>query len=91
MEDSLLFNYNRARLNWYTIDPSFFGGDSGWTGGSTSGPTIHAPRREQGGVPQPAVPLGTPENLPTLDLTFDPTVRGPYNYLPAEGVGPVPG
>ena len=25
--------------------------------------------------PNRQLPLGTPENLPTLDLTFDPTVR----------------
>ena len=41
--------------------------------------------------PNRQLPLGTPENLPTFDLTFDPTVRGPYNYLPAEGIGPIPG
>ena len=41
--------------------------------------------------PNRQLPLGTPENLPTFDLTYDPTIRGPYNYLPAEGIGPIPG
>ena len=28
---------------------------------------------------------GMPTNLPTLDLTYRPTERGPYNYEPFDG------
>ena len=40
-----------------------------------------APRGEQGGLPEPAVAAGDAGELADLDLTFDPSVRGPYNYL----------
>ena len=93
VEDSLLFNYNRARLNWYTIDPSFFGGGLPDGQVDVDVRSNHLMRLVENKevFPNRQLPLGTPENLPTLDLTFDPSVRGPYNYLPAEGVGPVPG
>ncbi len=93
VEDSLLFNYNRARLNWYTIDPSFFGGGLPDGQVDVDVRSNHRMRLVENKevFPNRQLPLGTPENLPTLDLTFDPTERGPYNYLPAEGVGPVPG
>ena len=32
-----------------------------------------------------------PTNLPTFDLTFRPTERGPYNYEPFEGSDHSPG
>ena len=93
VEDSLLFNFNRARLNWYTIDPSFFGGGLPDGEVDVEVRSNHLMRLVENKevFPNRQLPLGTPENLPTLDLTFDPTVRGPYNYLPAEGIGPIPG
>ncbi len=93
VEDSLFFNYNRARLNWYTIDPSFFGGGLQDGEVDLDVRSNHLMRLVENKevFPNRQLPLGTPENLPTFDLTFDPSVRGPYNYLPAEGIGPVPG
>ena len=93
VEDSLLFNYNRARLNWYTIDPSFFGGGLPDGEVDVDVRSNHLMRLVENKevFPNRQLPLGTPENLPTFDLTFDPNVRGPYNYLPAEGTASVPG
>ena len=93
VEDSLLFNFNRARLNWYTIDPSFFGGGLPDGEVDVEVRSNHLMRLVENKevFPNRQLPLGTPENLPTFDLTFDPTIRGPYNYLPAEGIGPIPG
>ena len=93
VEDSLYFNFNRARLNWYTIDPSFFGGGLQDGEVDLDVRSNHLMRLVENKevFPNRQLPLGTPENLPTFDLTFDPTVRGPYNYLPAEGIGSVPG
>ena len=54
VEDSLLFNFNRARLNWYTIDPSFFGG--GLPGGAPSAAALRAAARGYpGGVRCPII------------------------------------
>ncbi len=93
VEDSLLFNYNRARLNWYTIDPSFFGGGLPDGEVDVDVRSNHLMRLVENKevFPNRQLPLGTPENLPTFDLSFDPSVRGPYNYLPAEGTASVPG
>jgi cell surface protein SprA len=83
VEDSLFFNYNRARMNWYTIDPSFFGGGLQDGEVDLDVRSNHLMRLVENKevFPNRQLPLGTPENLPTFDLTFDPTVRGPYNYL----------
>ena len=35
LEDSLIYNYNRAALSWYTVDPQFFRG-SGLQDGQVS-------------------------------------------------------
>jgi len=93
-EDSLYYNYNRAKLAWYTIDPSFYS-NNGLDDGQVT-PEVrsdHAMRlvRQSEVFPLRELPFGTPENLPTFDLSFYPQERGPYNYLPAEGSGAVAG
>ncbi len=83
LEDSLVSNYNRAQLSWYTIDPQFFRG-SGLQDGQVSAEvkSDHRSREVLEGevFPNRELPTGTPPNTPTLDLTFRPDVRGPYNY-----------
>ena len=78
--DNLSYGYNRARLAFYNIDPIFY-----------SGGTIPVSRTE---LSKPYVRevletevfpfkqsvTGQPLTLPTFDLAFYPTVRGPYNY-----------
>ena len=90
MEDSLIYNYNRAALSWYTVDPQFFRG-SGLQDGQVSAEikSDHRTREVLEGevFPNRELPTGTPPNIPTLDLTFRPEERGQYNYEVPEGAG----
>ena len=78
----------RAQLSWYTIDPQFFRG-SGLTDGQVSADvkSDHRTREVLEGevFPNRELPTGTPPNTPTLDLTFRPDDRGPYNYEEPSG------
>ncbi len=93
-EDSLYSNYNRAKLAWYTIDPSFYQ-SNGLSDGQVSeeARAHHSMRlvRQDEVFPLRELPFGTPQNLPTFDMSFYPQERGPYNYVPAEGQGAVAG
>ena len=90
LEDSLIYNYNRAALSWYTVDPQFFRG-SGLQDGQVSAEikSDHRTREVLEGevFPNRELPTGTPPNIPTLDLTFRPEERGQYNYEVPEGAG----
>lgn len=88
LEDNLAYNYNRAKLSWYVIDPQF------WLSSSLPDGSVddevrsdHRMREvlENEVFPNKELPPGTPPNIPTLDLTFYPDERGPYNYVPFEG------
>lgn len=71
---------NRARLNWYRIDPS---ARSSAAGDDTNPYTSRVPQQEV----FPNLQL-TPDQLPniqTLDLSFYPDERGPYNFDVPEG------
>ena len=87
-EDSLLYNYNRAALSWYTVDPQFFRG-SGLQDGQVSAEikSDHRTREVLEGevFPNRELPTGTPPNIPTLDFTLRPDERGPYNYEVPQG------
>ncbi len=90
-EDTLLYNYNRGALAWYTIDPQFFRG-SGLQDGQVSADvkSDHRTREVLEGevFPNRELPTGTPPNIPTFDLSFYPDERGPYNYeVPAGANG----
>lgn len=82
-EDSLIYNYNRAKLSWYMIDPLFFR-DNSLTPGNVDDDmqSDHRMREilENEVFPNRELPAGTPPNIPTLDMTFYPSERGPYNY-----------
>ena len=84
--DNLAYGYNRARLAFYNIDPTFY------TGGTSILPSRirntelsnHYVRQiiEQEVFPFKEIATGQPLMLPTLDLAFYPNIRGPYNYTP---------
>ena len=79
-EFDLTSGANRARLNWYRIDPSARGPGDGLNGNPY---TSQVPQEEV----FPNVQL-TPDQLPniqTLDLSFSPYERGPYNFDTPEG------
>lgn len=84
--DNLAYGYNRARIAFYNIDPTFYSG-----GGSTIADNIrnnktelsnHYVREviEQEVFPFKETPTGQAISLPTLDIAFYPNKRGPYNY-----------
>jgi hypothetical protein len=86
--NNLAYGYNRAKLAFYNIDPTFY------TTGASDLPTSlrnnktelsnHYVREiiEQEVFPFKEISSGQSIRLPTLDLAFYPNIRGPYNYTP---------
>jgi cell surface protein SprA len=78
------FNFNRAKLAWYVIDPSIF-----YRGGNATPPNItdddisdHYTREvfEQEVFPNKEPVNGFESNISILNMAFYPKERGPYNY-----------
>ncbi len=82
--DNLAYNYNRARLNWYTIDPVFYSTQrpDGVTDEDLSSPFTRRVFRNEI-FPNQDIIQGQTQALFTLDLNYQPTQRGPYNFNPA--------
>lgn len=76
---------NRANLDWYTIDQSiFYQQSSGLTPASIT-KTVQSNHYMQAFFESDLFPKKTPPNgqpvlLPSLDLAFYPSERGPYNF-----------
>ena len=84
-EDSLIYNYNRARLSWYVIDPLFFRSTGGLTPQNIINDNWYSDHRmreilESEVFPNRQLPPGTPPNIATFDMHFQPSLRGSYNY-----------
>ncbi len=84
-EDSLIYNYNRARLSWYVIDPLFYRSTGGLTPQNIIDDNWYSDHRMreiiEGEVfPNRQLPPGTPPNIAMLDLHYEPFERGQYNY-----------
>jgi cell surface protein SprA len=81
--NDLSYGFRRAQLSWYVIDPLFFR-DNGLTPGNITNEmqSDHRMREvlEREVFPNRQLAPGTPTNIPTLDLSYYPTERGPYNY-----------
>lgn len=82
--DSVATGKNRARFNWYSIDPMFTRTQSNTTPGYYNN-TIFSNNMWRQVFETELFPGKTPPNgqqvvLPVLDLGFYPTERGPYNY-----------
>ena len=78
----LIPGYKRAKLNWYSIDPTLYvqtPGDIGQDGISTNN-TRRIFSREL--FPNTDIQVGQSTVINTLDLTYYPQERGPYNYNP---------
>lgn len=90
--DSLIVGKNRARFNWYTIDPGLTRQQSGVTppGYDKNVYSNNLVRQvlETELFPGKTPPNGQPVVLPVLDLGFYPQERGPYNMdiLPVSGI-----
>jgi len=76
--DSTVTGVNRALLNWYRIDQSR---------GTVSGPTDNytTPIRQQEIFPNLELEQGRIGTLQSLDLTYYPRERGPYNFEHPDG------
>ena len=81
--DDLRYGFNRSLFSFYNIDPIFYR-NSQLTPGNIDNQELsrHRVREvlEQEVFPFKESPTGLPMYLPTLDLAFYPTIRGPYNY-----------
>jgi hypothetical protein len=89
IEDSLIYNYNRALLSWYVIDPLFYRSNA------LTPPNVDADMQsdhrmreilESEVFPNRQLPPGTPPNIASLDLTYYPSERGQYNFDQPDGV-----
>jgi cell surface protein SprA len=80
--------YGRAGLNWYTIDPIFYSNQrpDGITDDDVSNLYTRRVFIEEI-FPQVDVVQGQTSVINTLDLSYYPTERGPYNFDPAAANG----
>jgi cell surface protein SprA len=78
----LSYGYKRAKLNWYTIDPTLYVQTPGEIG--TDGISWNSTRRITSNelFPNLDIAAGQTQVINTLDLTYYPQERGPYNYNP---------
>ncbi|WP_242695982.1 cell surface protein SprA [Desertivirga brevis] len=86
LSNNLEYGKNRARLAFYNIDPIFFNTSNTLTPSNIRGNrnerSNHYVREvlEQEVFPFKQSTTGQPLMLPTLDLAYYPTLRGPYNF-----------
>jgi cell surface protein SprA len=80
--NSVYYGFNRALLTWYNIDPIFTRQTNGYTPSNISSTMMshHFMREVQEQEVFPSKQTATISNIPTLDLAYYPTERGPYNY-----------
>jgi cell surface protein SprA len=86
--NDLAYGYNRAQIAFYNIDPTFYNRSASNLPASLRGNRAelsnHYVREviEQEVFPFKETSTGQAVTLPTLDLAFYPTLRGPYNFTP---------
>nr|WP_200815640.1 cell surface protein SprA [Pedobacter africanus] len=84
--DDLSYGFNRARIAFYNIDPLFYNRSTGNIPDNLRNNrnelSNHYVREiiEQEVFPFKETSTGQAITLPTLDVAFYPTLRGPYNY-----------
>jgi cell surface protein SprA len=83
LSDSIDYNFNRARLSWYTIEPTLQDKNSASNPLRSNLASLSDPRVRQVFTnelfPQKTTNI-TDVQLPTFDLSYFPKERGPYNY-----------
>ena len=84
----LAYNYNRAKLSWYTIDPIFYSSQrpDGISVEDISSPFTRRIFRDEI-FPNQDIIQGQTQALFSLDLAFSPSERGQYNYTPEANGG----
>ncbi|NBV04123.1 MAG: cell surface protein SprA, partial [Cytophagia bacterium] len=85
LRDSLPYGYNRANLSWYNIDPLFFRNSPltpSHIQNDVAMKSNHYMREVlvQEVFPNRQLANNQPVNLPTFDLAFYPSEKGPYNF-----------
>lgn len=80
--EDLRYGYKRAKLSWYTIDPVFY--SSKPSGISNDDLSLNTTRRiySRELYPNTDIAQGQIQVVNTLDLTYYPSQRGPYNNNP---------
>ncbi|MDX5428538.1 MAG: cell surface protein SprA [Bacteroidota bacterium] len=83
ISNSIINNYNRAKIAWYTIDPIFYLQNAPQN--IKDDPNIisnHYMRQilVEEVFPQKQLPDNVPRNIAMFDIAFYPTERGPYNF-----------
>lgn len=81
-DDDITYGYKRAKLSWYNIDPVFYVDQP--AGINDNDISSNKTRRifSQELFPNIDIPQGQSNVISTLDLTYYPRERGPYNYNP---------
>jgi cell surface protein SprA len=89
--NALRYGYKRAKLAWYTVDPIFYSSQRP-DGISDADLSFNKTRRIflDELFPVTDVPDGQPTVINTLDLSYYPSERGPYNYNPAANGNTLP-
>ena len=83
LNDRLSYGYNRAKLNWYTIDPVFYANDRPADVNDNELSKYDTRRIYLEELyPQTNVAVGESTVVNTLDLTYYPKERGPFNFNP---------
>ncbi|MCF8427410.1 MAG: cell surface protein SprA [Bacteroidia bacterium] len=83
--NNLEYGFKRANLAWYTIATTFYRNDAFTPEHLKKDPnalSTHATREvlQQDVFKNKQIQQGLPTTLPTFDLSFFPTEKGPYNY-----------
>ncbi len=80
------YNYDRAKLAWYTIDPVFYSSQRP-DGISNDDLSTYATRRLfiNEIFPDTDIVQGQTQAIFSLDLSYFPSERGPYNFNPETG------
>ena len=87
--NTLEYGYKRSKLAWYTIDPIFY--SSKPSGISNDDLSLNTTRRiySKELYPNTDIAQGQIQVINTLDLTYFPSERGPYNNNPGFNSDPV--
>ena len=84
--NDLSYNFKRAKMSWYSIDPIFYAQRPAAL--SVQDIAYNTTRRIYSEELYPAtdIAVGQQQVINTLDLSYYPRERGPYNYNPAAAV-----